>query len=92
MKDMTKRAAERPSDATAVTPFFARFLEDQHGRDAGSKPSAANQTLKYPSDRDEEEFYSPIFAEAATIKVGPSRMTLKYPSDRDEIDPDAHSA
>jgi hypothetical protein len=42
------------------------------------------QTLKYPSDGDEQVFY-PYHAEAATIKGGAARQTLKYPSDRDEV-------
>jgi hypothetical protein len=87
MKDRNqKEQAAPPSDAAAATPFFARFLEAQHGGDAGTKPTAANQTLKYPSDRDEWDFNFSVSAEAADTKTGPSRMTLKYPSDRDEID------
>jgi Serine endopeptidase inhibitors len=74
-----------PSDAAAATPFFARYLEDQHG-DAGAKPAASFQTLKYPSDRDEDDVYSPNYAEAAPTKAEPSGRSLKYPSDRDEID------
>ena len=54
-----------------------------------SKTTAAKppklQTLKYPSDGDEQVFY-PYQVEAATIK-GSTRQTLKYPSDRDEGDP-----
>jgi hypothetical protein len=34
-----------------ATPFFARFLEIQP---AGDDPSTTNMTLKYPSDRDED--------------------------------------
>ncbi|HEX8282013.1 MAG TPA: microviridin/marinostatin family tricyclic proteinase inhibitor [Pyrinomonadaceae bacterium] len=81
-----KEQAVPPPDA--ATPFFARFLEDQHGGDAATKPAAQLMTLKYPSDRDEDNVYSPA-AEAAATKAtaaGPSRMTLKYPSDRDEDD------
>ena len=74
-----------PPNMIAATPFFARYLEDQHG-DAGAKPAASFQTLKYPSDRDEDDVYLPVSAESAATKAGPSRMTLKYPSDRDEID------
>jgi hypothetical protein len=75
-----------PEDATAATPFFARFLEDQHGGGAEAKATARIRSLKYPSDRDEDEIYSPVHAEAAPTNARPSRMTLKYPSDRDEID------
>jgi hypothetical protein len=73
------------SDASAATPFFARFLEDQHG-DAGAKAPAQFTTLKYPSDRDEDDVYAPARAEAAPTQAEPSGRTLKYPSDRDEID------
>jgi hypothetical protein len=76
-----------PPDA-ASTPFFARFLEDQHGGDAETKPAAQCQTLKCPSDRDEDiDPYVPVHLEAAPTNAGPSRQTLKYPSDRDEIEP-----
>ncbi|HWS55269.1 MAG TPA: microviridin/marinostatin family tricyclic proteinase inhibitor [Pyrinomonadaceae bacterium] len=34
-----------------VTPFFARFLEIQR---EGDDPNTTNMTLKYPSDRDED--------------------------------------
>ena|SRR5687768_3131287 len=84
MKGRKKKSpAVRPE---AAAPFFARFLETQHG-DAGAKPGPSRMTLKYPSDRDEiDDAYSPFNAEAAPTKAGPSAMTLKYPSDRDEID------
>lgn len=72
--------AASASDAAAATPFFARFLEDQHG----DAPAAQAATLKYPSDRDEIDWN--VTPEAAATGAGPSRMTLKYPSDRDEID------
>ena len=80
-----KGQAVPPPDAAASTPFFARFLEDQHG-DAEAKAPAEFMTLKYPSDRDEIDAYHPVCAEAAPTEAAPSRMTLKYPSDRDEID------
>jgi hypothetical protein len=81
-----KGQAVPPPDAASATPFFARFLEDQHGGDAEAKAPTQFMTLKYPSDRDEDDVYSPTYAEAAPIKAEPSRRTLKYPSDRDEID------
>jgi hypothetical protein len=82
-----KGQAVPPPDAVTSTPFFARFLEDQHG-DAGAKAPAEFMTLKYPSDRDEIEPYaSSVHTQAAPTEAGPSRMTLKYPSDRDEIEP-----
>jgi hypothetical protein len=74
------------SDAGAVTPFFARFLEDQHGGNAVAKAAVSHKTLKYPSDRDEIDGHAALPAGAAATKSGPSRMTLKYPSDRDEDD------
>ena len=76
----------RSSDADAVIPFFARFLEDQHGGNAGAKAALSHKTLKYPSDRDEIDDHAALPAEAAATKSGPSRMTLKFPSDRDEDD------
>ena len=79
-----KDSAVPPADA-AATPFFARFLEDQHG-DAGAKPAVHLMTLKYPSDRDERDVYPHVGVEAAPTNVGPSHFSLKYPSDRDEID------
>jgi hypothetical protein len=86
MKSSEQNGRPAPtSDADVVTPFFARFLEDQHG-DAEEKPAAQFMTLKYPSDRDENDVYSPSYAEAAPTKAEPSGRTLKYPSDRDEID------
>ncbi|MBA3243149.1 MAG: microviridin/marinostatin family tricyclic proteinase inhibitor [Acidobacteria bacterium] len=42
----------------AVTPFFARFLEGQHA-DAETGPNdQTGMTLKYPSDRDEQDCLS----------------------------------
>ncbi len=65
-------------------PFFARFLEGQHGDGEGSLRAAPekNKTLKYPSDRDEIDWLNGDALQAAPER----RMTLKYPSDRDEID------
>jgi Serine endopeptidase inhibitors len=67
MKDRQQKGqAVPPPDAATSTPFFARFLEDQHG-DAGAAVKApgahtnagpTRMTLKYPSDRDEIEDYS----------------------------------
>jgi hypothetical protein len=82
MKGRQQQSPAQPPDA--ASPFFARFLEDQHGGDAGARAAAENKTLKYPSDRDEIDWV--LQPEAAANESGPSRMTLKYPSDRDEID------
>ena len=48
MRDKTEAHAPESSDQTL--PFFARFLE---GQDA---TEGCRQTLKYPSDRDEDDF------------------------------------
>ena len=73
-------------EGRGATPFFARFLEDQHAA-AEAQAETGFMTLKYPSDRDEGDVtLPPPPAKAAASKNGPSRMTLKYPSDRDEID------
>lgn len=87
MTDRKQKAQSAPSpDADTATPFFARFLENQHG-DAEAAAPAEFMTLKYPSDRDEiDNFDSPVHAQAAPTEAAPSGMTLKYPSDRDEID------
>ncbi len=80
-----QKAQSTPSpDADAATPFFARFLEDQHG---DAQAPSEYLTLKYPSDRDEiDNMDAPVHAQAAPTEAAPSGMTLKYPSDRDEID------
>ena len=86
MKSSEQNGRPAPTpDADAVTPFFARFLEDQHGN-AEDKSPLQFTTLKYPSDRDEIDDHSSIYSEAAPTKAEPSGRTLKYPSDRDEID------
>lgn len=83
MKDRQNNDAATPEQA--AIPFFARFLEGQHGGDAETQVAPSPMTLKYPSDRDEDNYFL-VSAEAATTNAVPSRMTLKYPSDRDEID------
>jgi hypothetical protein len=88
MRGRKQKDSATPTPDAAATPFFARFLEDQHGGAADAKPAIQCQTLKYPSDRDEDiDPYVPIHLEAVATNAGPSRMTLKYPSDRDEIEP-----
>lgn len=70
----------------------ASYTEKQGARKATTAKTTAKasasklQTLKYPSDGDEQVFY-PYQLEAATVKPGAARQTLKYPSDRDEADP-----
>jgi hypothetical protein len=85
MRGRNQKDTAAPTPDVAATPFFARFLEDQHGVEA--KAAARLRSLKYPSDRDEDiDPYAPVHLEAAPTNAGPSRQTLKYPSDRDEID------
>ena len=66
----------------------ATGLAAAESKSGGSKKASASklQTLKYPSDGDEQVFH-PYQAEAATVKASSTRQTLKYPSDRDEGDP-----
>lgn len=87
MKGREHKDSAAPTPDAASAPFFARFLEDQHGAAAKSAAGPKRQTLKYPSDRDEDDIYTPPDAEAAATNAGPSRFSLKYPSDRDDIDP-----
>ncbi|MET0649166.1 MAG: microviridin/marinostatin family tricyclic proteinase inhibitor [Pyrinomonadaceae bacterium] len=85
MPDTTDANAPQDSIPQAGTlPFFARFLEGQHGEEDSSLQTAPERrmTLKYPSDRDEIDWHNGDALQAAPEK----RMTLKYPSDRDEID------
>ena len=57
MTGRTEKGHAAPSpDAAAAAPFFARFLEGQHGDDAGVNAGPSRMTLKYPSDRDEDDF------------------------------------
>jgi len=48
-QDKTASARQDSKQQEGSLPFFTRFLEGQS--DAGNQSS--NQTLKYPSDRDE---------------------------------------
>lgn len=53
---VNKENTHSNSPKASEAPFFARFLEGQHADD---RPGAANdeaifETLKYPSDRDED--------------------------------------
>ena len=47
---LDKTEAQFPEDSERSLPFFARFLEGQNTTEV------CRQTLKYPSDRDEDEF------------------------------------
>lgn len=64
----------------------APFTYKERASKTKAKAAKPDQTLKYPSDGDEQVFH-PYQAEAAKVKGGSSRQTLKYPSDRDEGDP-----
>lgn len=61
MTDNKDNARRDASTTAGSLPFFARFLEGQHGDERGGaddvlQTSAARlMTLKYPSDRDEWE-------------------------------------
>ena len=75
MKGRKKKGqAAPPSDAAASTPFFARFLEDQHGDDAEAKVSArstrAQATVKKSG--------------GTTKRSSSTPQTMKAPSDGDE--------
>ena len=88
MKGRENKDSAIPTPDAAATPFFARFLEDQHADDAKQMSGPMHQTLKYPSDRDEDiDPYVPVHLEAAADQRGAFAQTLKYPSDRDEIEP-----
>jgi hypothetical protein len=59
MKNQEKPNRENIHDDSqkgSETPFFARFLEGQHVETPAGAPNdeASFQTLKYPSDRDED--------------------------------------
>ncbi|HEX8336919.1 MAG TPA: microviridin/marinostatin family tricyclic proteinase inhibitor [Pyrinomonadaceae bacterium] len=84
--DTTPRQDSTPP--TGSLPFFARFLEGQHGEERSAAttkyPSDLDEytTMKYPSDGDDD---TPT--EEGILQAAPEgRATLKYPSDRDEID------
>jgi hypothetical protein len=49
MQDKTKAPAIE--DSKPSQPFFVRFLEGQ------DTPEVCEMTLKYPSDRDEDDFH-----------------------------------
>jgi hypothetical protein len=71
MKGRKKKAAPPPETAT---PFFARFLEDQHGGDAEAKVSASPARAQATTKK----------SGGARKKAAIPAQTLKYPSDRDE--------
>jgi hypothetical protein len=65
MKGIKQKDSAVQPDASA-TPFFARFLEDQHSGDAKHVGGPMRRTLKYPSDRDEDiDPYAPVSVDAA---------------------------
>lgn len=92
MPDTTDDARRDLAPPTGSLPFFARFLEGQHGdnyptTDGGLQAAPERpMTLKYPSDRDEwEPFIDTPTDGGNTIQASPDRhRSLKYPSDRDE--------
>jgi hypothetical protein len=92
MSDTTDNARPDSASERGSLPFFARFLEGQHGDDHPTTGGALQlsseraMTLKYPSDRDEwEPFFDAPAADGSTIKAASDKdRSLKYPSDRDE--------
>jgi hypothetical protein len=94
MKRKKKSDAEQTGSST---PFFARYLEGQDSKTIGSAKvggragiaqkdaKAAKQSWKYPSDRDEVDWF-PYYPSAADVpkEPGSKLVTLKYPSDSDE--------
>jgi hypothetical protein len=73
-------------------PFFARFLESQNNEERSAAttkyPSDLDefQTMKYPSDGDDDTPTEDSVLSSATERRL-SAQTLKYPSDRDEWEP-----
>ncbi len=65
-------------------PFFANFLENQISKDEQNSVQGgitsvltdSAQTMKYPSDSDEDS--------ATTKPIYDTAQTMKYPSDSDE--------
>jgi hypothetical protein len=74
MKGRKKKGPGAPtSDAAASTPFFARFLEDQHGGDAEARVSARRPRAQATAKK----------SGGTTLRPnGP--QTMKAPSDGDE--------
>lgn len=74
MKGRKKKGpAAPPSDAATSTPFFARFLEDQHGGDAEARVSARRPRAQATAKKS-----------GATTKRASQPQTMKAPSDGDE--------
>ncbi|HEX6184305.1 MAG TPA: microviridin/marinostatin family tricyclic proteinase inhibitor [Pyrinomonadaceae bacterium] len=74
MKGRKKKGpAAPPSDAAASTPFFARFLEDQHGDDAEARVSARRPRAQATARKS-----------GGTTKASVVAQTMKAPSDKDE--------
>lgn len=74
MKGRKKKSpAAPPSDAATSTPFFARFLEDQHGDDAEARVSARRPRAQATAKKS-----------GATTKRSSTPQTMKAPSDGDE--------
>lgn len=72
MKGRKKKGPAAPPPEAAATPFFARFLEDQHGGDAEAKVSARRSRAQAAAKS------------SGGAKSSGTLQTLKYPSDRDE--------
>ncbi|WP_437895092.1 microviridin/marinostatin family tricyclic proteinase inhibitor [Sorangium sp. So ce124] len=53
-RDHEQNEQSEQEEQTETVPFFARYLEDQKRIRTGVKAGGIYQTLKYPSDRDED--------------------------------------
>jgi hypothetical protein len=94
MKGIKKKAGAAPppvEDAAAATPFFARFLEDQHADDdeakvterGGRAPFTYKERAAAKSDTTKTKATKPKAGGVTKTKAA-TAVTLKYPSDRDE--------
>ena len=76
-----EEAARKTPDASK--PFFARFLEDQHGEDAEAKVSARPERAQATTKVTKTTAAKP--KSGGVTKTSATKLqTLKYPSDRDE--------
>jgi Serine endopeptidase inhibitors len=73
MRGRKQKDSAAPTQDAAATPFFARFLEDQHGGDAEAKVTTRRGRAQA------------VAGSRSTKKTTATQFqTLKYPSDRDE--------
>jgi hypothetical protein len=80
MRGRRKKVEAAAPTCAPATPFFARFLEGQHGDDAEAKVTARRVRASYTEKQGARKATS-----AKTTAAKPSKLhTLKYPSDGDE--------